>query len=79
MLSVEIEPVLRRLWVGVGKNRLCRAFGNADAAVDAFVGMNDQHVLALVEAVHGAHLDTVRKFAFDAVFGNDESHFRAAL
>src|SRR6516225_8256908 len=32
------------------------AFRFANATVDAFVRMNDKHVLALVEAVHGAHL-----------------------
>src|SRR6185312_9141434 len=35
------------------------AFRFANATVDAFVRMDDEHVLALVEAVHGAHLDAV--------------------
>jgi hypothetical protein len=51
-----------------------RAFGLAHAAIDAFVRMDDQHVLALVEAVHGAHLDAVGIFALDAGFSDDVSH-----
>ena len=38
---------------GVGKDRLRRAFRHADTAVDALVRMDDEHVLAFVEAVHG--------------------------
>src|SRR6516165_12169781 len=39
------------------------AFRFANATVDAFVRVDDEHVLALVEAVHGAHLDAVHGFA----------------
>jgi hypothetical protein len=52
----------------------CGAFGFAYAAVDAFIGMNDQHVLALIEAVDGAHLNAVHIFALDAIFGDDVGH-----
>src|SRR5262245_50635848 len=43
----------------------------ANATVDAFVRMDDQHVLALVEAVHGAHLDAVHGFAANAAIVDD--------
>jgi hypothetical protein len=33
--------------------------------------MDDEHILALVETVHGAHLDTVQILALDAAFGDD--------
>jgi hypothetical protein len=36
--------------------------------------MDDQHVLALVEAVHGADLYAVGIFAFDAGISDDVSH-----
>jgi hypothetical protein len=36
--------------------------------------MDDQHVLALVEAVDGADLNAVGIFAFDAGFSDDVSH-----
>jgi hypothetical protein len=38
--------------------------------------MDDQHVLALVEAVHGADLDAVGIFALDAGFSDDVGHPR---
>jgi hypothetical protein len=33
--------------------------------------MDDEHVLALVEAVHGAHFDTVHGFAANAALVDD--------
>jgi hypothetical protein len=36
--------------------------------------MNDEHVFALVEAVHGAHLDTVGVLALNAYFSDDVCH-----
>ena len=52
-------------------DRVDRAFWLADSAIDAFVWMDDEHVLALVEAVHGAHLDAVHSFAANAVIVDD--------
>jgi hypothetical protein len=39
--------------------------------------MDDEHILALVEAIHGAHLDAIHVFALDATFDDDISHLRA--
>jgi hypothetical protein len=36
--------------------------------------MDDEHVLAFIEAVDRAHLDAVHVFAFDAVLGDDVGH-----
>jgi hypothetical protein len=36
--------------------------------------MDDQHVLALIEAIHGADLDAVHVFAFDAIIVDDIGH-----
>jgi hypothetical protein len=36
--------------------------------------MNDEHVLALVETVHGANLDAIHQFASDAVIADDVGH-----
>src|SRR5437870_7250750 len=71
-VGVHLEPFLR-LAVRVGDDRLGRALGLADAAVDAFVRMDHQHVVALVEAVDGADLHAVHVLALDAVFGDDVS------
>src|SRR5262249_29689046 len=47
--------------------------GSQNATVDAFVGMDDEHILALVEAVHRAHLDAVHGFAANAAIVDDVS------
>ena len=51
--------------------RVNRAFRFANAAIDAFVGVNDKHVLALIEAVHRTHLDTVHVLAANAALIDD--------
>src|SRR4029077_12118084 len=51
--AVELQPLLETLF-RIGQGRVGRALGVAHAAVDTFVGIDDKHVLALVEAIHGA-------------------------
>jgi hypothetical protein len=36
--------------------------------------MNDEHVLAFIEAIDGADLDAIHVFALDAILGNDVCH-----
>jgi hypothetical protein len=36
--------------------------------------MDDEHVVALVEAIDGAHLDAIHVFAADAVIVDDVGH-----
>jgi hypothetical protein len=45
--------------------------GTTDPAIDAFVRVDHEHVLALVEAIHGAHLDAVHDFAANAALVDD--------
>src|SRR5262249_5002977 len=72
-LGIEAEePLKTRL--GVGFDRLDRAFRFTDAAVDALVGMDDEHVFALVEAIHGTHLDAIHVLARNAAFDDDVGH-----
>jgi hypothetical protein len=52
-------------------DRIDRTFRLARPAIDAFVRLDDEHVLALVEAVHGGHLDAVHRFAANAVLVNN--------
>ena len=59
----------------VAFDRFDGAFGLAHAAIDAFIGVDDQHVFALVEAVDGADFDAIGVAAFDAFSGDDEGHF----
>jgi len=60
--------------LGVRLDGVGRTFGFAHPAIDAFVRMDHQHVLALVEAIDGADLNAIGVFAFDAGFSDDVSH-----
>jgi hypothetical protein len=60
--------------LGVRFDRFGRAFRLAHTTIDAFVGMNDEHVLAGIEAVDRADLHAVHILALDAVFGDDVGH-----
>jgi hypothetical protein len=64
--AFEVEPLFDAglcVWL----DGVHRAFRLAHTAVDALVG----HVLALVEAVHGAHLHAIRVLATNAVLVDD--------
>jgi hypothetical protein len=43
----------------------------AHPAIDAFVRVDNEHVRALIEAVHGAHFDAVHGFAANAALVDD--------
>src|SRR5207248_11122991 len=70
---VDAQPFLGT-GLGIGLDRIHRAFGFADAAIDALVGVDHQHVLALVEAIHGADFHAIHVFAFDAIVVDDVGH-----
>jgi hypothetical protein len=59
---------------GVRLDRLGRTFRFAHATIDALVGMDDEHVLASIEAVDRANLHAVHILALDAVLGDDVGH-----
>src|SRR6185295_14688000 len=71
--GIQLQPLVG-LGIGIRHDRLGRAFRLADPAVDALVRVDDEHVLALVEAVHGADFDAVHVLALDAGFGDDVGH-----
>src|SRR5438045_9068431 len=58
VISVEREPLLGSRF-GVRLDRFNRTFRLAYPTIDAFVGMNDEHVFAFVKAINGAHLDAI--------------------
>src|SRR3989475_780027 len=68
-------PLRRRVFLG--KDSGDRALGLARAAVDALVGVDVELVLALVDAVHRAHVDAGAVFDVDAGFGDDVRHSRS--
>ena len=73
ILAIEVEPTIE-LRLGVRLDGVDGAFRLADAAIDAFVRMDDQHVRALVKAIYGADLDAIHVFALNANFRDDVSH-----
>jgi hypothetical protein len=73
IVGVEGEPAFQAA-LGVGLDGLGRALRFADAAIDAHIRIDHDHVLALVETVHGADLDAVHILAFDAGVGDDVGH-----
>jgi hypothetical protein len=58
----------------VGLDRLGGALRFANPAIDAFVRMNDEHVLALIEAVDRTDFDAIHVFALDAIFQDHIGH-----
>jgi hypothetical protein len=46
-------------------------FRYADPAIDELVGMDDEHVLAFIEAVHRTHFDAIHNLATNAVLVDD--------
>src|SRR6516164_942267 len=53
-------------------------FRLANTAIDALLRVDDEHVLALVETIHWAHLDAVHCFATNAVIVDDVGHLSLA-
>src|ERR1700733_13810756 len=66
VFGIDAQPFFD-VGLSIGLDRIDRAFRFANAAIDALVGMDDQHVFALVEAVHGAHFHAIHVFAFDTI------------
>jgi hypothetical protein len=70
VFRIQRQPFLKPRF-GISLDRVDWAFRLANTAIDAFVRVDDQHVLALVEAIHRAHLDAVHRFATNAVIVDD--------
>jgi len=73
IISIEGKPLIQARF-SVGFDGLRWAFRFAHAAVDALIRVDDQHIFALVEAVHGADCNAVHELAFEARFGDDVGH-----
>ena len=70
IFGIDSEPFFES-GLRVRLDRIDRAFRLANTAIDAFIGVDDEHVLAFIEAVHGAHLDTVHVLAANAALVDD--------
>src|SRR5581483_3944405 len=73
ILAIELEALLEA-GLGIGLDRVDRALRLAHPAVDALVGVDDEHILTLVEAIDGTDLDAIGVLALDAVLVDDVGH-----
>src|SRR5690606_29428456 len=73
IFGVYLQPLVETAF-GIGLDGFSRAFRFAHAAIDAFVRMDDEHVLAFVEAIHRTYFDAVHVLALDAVVRDDIGH-----
>src|SRR5262249_41403037 len=80
VLGVELEPLFQAGF-GIRFDRLGRAFRLANATVDTFVGVDDEHIRTLIEAVDRTYLHAVHVLALDTIFVDDVGHspLRTAL
>ena len=70
---VYFQPLLSsRLCIWL--DRINRTLGLANTAVDTLVGMDDEHILAFIEAVDRTNLNAIGVFALDTVFIDDVGH-----
>jgi hypothetical protein len=74
VFRIQRQPFLKS-WFGISLNGIDRTLRFTNATVDAFVRMDDEHILALVEAIHRAHNDAVHGFATNAHIVDDVSQF----
>jgi hypothetical protein len=73
ILAVEVKPPVE-IRLGVRLDSVDWALRLSDAAIDALVGMDDEHIVALIEAVDRANFDAIGVFALDANFSDDVGH-----
>jgi hypothetical protein len=78
VISVELKPLLGSI-LGVGLDRFDRTFRLTYPTIDAFVGMDDEHVFALVETIDGAYFHAIHQLALDAGFIDDISQMSSSL
>ena len=72
-LSVHLEILIGAV-IRIRANGFNRAFGLANPAIDAFIWVDHEHIVTLVEAIHRAYFDTVHEFTFDARIVDDVRH-----
>ena len=73
VFGVELKPLFKAI-LGVRQDRFGGAFRFTHTAIYALIRVYDEHILALVEAIYGAYLDTIGVFTRDAIVCDDVSH-----
>lgn len=72
-VDLEVGALIRWHFVA-GVDGVNGTFGNAQPAIDAFLWVDDQHVLALAERIDRTDFHAVGVLAEDAGLGDDVSH-----
>jgi hypothetical protein len=70
-----VFAVFLKPWLGITLDGIDGTFRLTNPTVDTFVRMDYEHILALVEAVHGAHCNAVHGFAANTAIVDDVSQF----
>jgi len=74
IVRIDLQPLAVGLIFGIGLNGIDGALWLAYTAVDTFIRMDNQEVLAFVEAIYRANFDTIHVFALHAGVGHDVGH-----
>jgi hypothetical protein len=74
VFRVQRQPFFKSR-LGPGLDRVDWAFRLTDPAIDAFIRVDDEHVLAFVKAVHRADLDTIHGLTANTTFIDDVGQF----
>jgi hypothetical protein len=74
-LDIKLDEILLvRGDILFGIDRIDRAFGHANRAVDAFIRVDREKVRSFAEAIYRAYIDAIRVTAADAGFGHNVGH-----
>ena len=76
IFCVNREPFAVGVILCVGDDRINRTFRLTDAAIDTFIGVDDEEVFAFIEAIHRADFNTVCELTFYAFIFDNISHVR---
>ena len=75
LAGIQLDVTLPLFWnIVLMEDRFHGTFWNARLAVNALFRMDVKHLIALVEAFHGANDNAIGVFASGARFGDDMSH-----
>ena len=72
-MGVNLEPLFEA-GLGIRLDCVDGSLRFANTTIDAFVRVDDEHVLAFVEAVDRTYLDTVHVLTFDTALVDDVRH-----
>jgi hypothetical protein len=73
IFRIDLEPFVEAR-LSIRLDGIGWTFRLANATIDAFIGVDHQHVFAFIEAIYRTNFHAIHIFAFDAVFSDDVGH-----